>query len=329
MRWQAYGMVALLLAGGALTAGCDPEGSIQLKYDRPAQVEIPAAIRALGIAEFGGQTAEDRKWGDIASDRLAARLDAYNKTYNRYQLVDRKRLKALLDEKDLQAAFSDSSQALKAGQLAQVDAMIYGTVSVTVRDEPATRMVLDPLGRRMREVSYTRRYVMAAANFTIDNVHTGKTLATVAAVREFNSEKSGKKGDAPDLGALIGVGGAKTPPADQIVSGLIEECVQEFVAKVSPHQVMVQEKLAAAKTEAVRTGNTLAAAGAYADALAAYEAAIRDQADDHAAIFNAGLMCEATGKLDKAGEYYDRAFKLKPEKQYIEARQRVRQEAKP
>lgn len=319
---------AFLLVGSALTVGCDPEGVIQLKYDRPAQYDIPVAVKAVGVAEFGGQTGEDRKWGDIASDRLAARLDEYNKAYNRYQLVDRKRLKALLDEKDLQAAFSNSSQAQKAGQLAQVDAMIYGTVSVTVRDEPATKMVLDPLGRRMREVTYTRRYVMASANFTIDNVHTGKTLATVAAVREFNSEKSGKKGDAPDIGALIGVGGAKVPPADQVVSKLIEECVQEFVTKISPHQVTVQEKLAPAKSEAVKTGNTLAAAGAYADALSAYEAAIRDQADDHAAIFNAGLMCEATGKLDKAGEYYDRAFKLKPDKQYIEARQRVRQEAK-
>ena len=85
-------LAACVLMTGAF--GCGPKDTVELRYDRPAHYEISPKIRTLGIAEFGGKTTIDRRWGDIASDRLAAQLDTYNNKYHRYQLVDRKRLKA-------------------------------------------------------------------------------------------------------------------------------------------------------------------------------------------------------------------------------------------
>ena len=183
--------LTLPLAGVFLFAlsGCGPEEIVHLSYDRPAQYEIEPSIRQIGIAEFGGKTSDDKRWGDVASDRLASQLDIYNKKFQRYQLVDRKRLKAILDEQDLQAAFSDSSKAIEAGKIANVDAMIYGSVTVNHKDEKATRTVFDPMRRSTKTVSYTKRYVMAAVNFTIDNVQTGKTITTVSTMREYDSEK--------------------------------------------------------------------------------------------------------------------------------------------
>jgi tetratricopeptide (TPR) repeat protein len=293
---------------------------------------VPANIRAVGIAEFGGKTAADRKWGEIASDRLAGQLDTYNNKYHRYQLVDRKRLKAVLDEQDLQSAFSDSSQAVKAGKIAKVDGMIYGSATVTVRDEPATRTVFNPLTKSSKEVTYIRRYVMTAINFTFDDVATGKTLASWPAKKDYDSDKQKDKdsgsGGLSGITKMVGIGGSNSAePADKVASRLIDQCVEEFLTKISPHEVVVTEPLGKGKDEAVRTGNKLAMAKEYAEALDAYNAAIRAHGDDHEAIFNSGVMYEALGKLDKAEEMYDRAFKLKPQTQYVQARKRVRQES--
>jgi tetratricopeptide (TPR) repeat protein len=317
-RWIA------LLAGAVLaaTAGCGPEGTLQLHYDRPAEIAIAPEMRTLGIAQFEGRTPNDRRWGDIASDRLAGRLDEYNQKFHRYQLVDRKRLKAVLDQQDLNAAFSDSSKAVAAGKIAHVDAMIYGSVSVSVRDEHGMKPTIGLHG--VEEKPYTRRFIRADVNFTIDGVQTGKTLATLAAKEEYDSDKDKSGGSAAVLSA-VGLGSGPSP-ADKVVSDLIDKCVAQFVARISPHEVTVSEPLLAGKDKAVKTGNTLAMSKDYAEALEAYEAAIRANPNDDEAVFSAGLMYEALGKLDKAAEYYGRAFKIKPEPRYVQARKRVRTE---
>ena len=323
-------LLLVFIAGVLMTGafGCGPKDKVELRYDRPAQYEISPNIRTLGIAEFGGKTATERRWGDIASDRLASQLDTYNNKYHRYQLVDRKRLKAILDEQDLQAAFSDSSQAVRAGKLAKVDAMIYGSVTITSRDERVTRTKFSPLSKSPKEVSHVKRYVMTAINFTVDAVATGKTLASVATMREYDSDAD--KGDSSPVSSIakmMGIGGDKKKSVDQVASRQIDECVQEFLSKISPHEVVVTEALGRGKNDVVRTGNKLAMAKDYAEALDAYNAAIRLKPDDYEAVFNSGVMYEALGKLDEAEEMYDLAFKLKPKMQYVQARKRVRQES--
>lgn len=313
-----------VLAGAFLLCGCGPEPVVQIRYDRPATYEIPESVVSLGIAEFGGQTDEDRKWGNIAADRLAMDLDSYNRRYSRYQLVDRKRLKAILDEQDLQAAFSDPAEAVQAGRIARVDAMIYGSASVTQRDDTITRTGIDPLRRSLREVQQTRRYVMAAVNFTITDISTGKALGSVTAMREFDSDEAASDGSKV-LGAM-GFANSDLPAADQVTAQLIHECVEEFVSRISPHEVVLQEKLRKGRSEPVRTGNKLAEAGSYDEALEMYLAALEARPDDHEAAFNAGVMCEKLRRLEDAGRYYDRSFRLKPEQDYVTARQRVRRE---
>jgi tetratricopeptide (TPR) repeat protein len=311
----------------ALVAGCGAGKTIELRYDRPPAYEISQSVRKLAVAEFGGQSLADRRWGDIASDQLASDLDAYNRKFQRYELVDRKRLKGIMDERDLQLAISDTASATKAGKIANVDAIIYGSVRVNTRDEHATKMVPDfAHPGSFKTVPYTKRYCMASVNFTMDDINTSKTLAAVTATREYDSDKDTQPG-AAGLAKKLGFGGGSLPPADQVVNRLIQECVQEFLSKVSPHEQVVRERLAKGKSDAVDTGNKLAEASDYKGALEVYLQAIKEKPDDHGAMFNAGLMCEAAGDLKQAQDYYDRAFRLKPEEQYIRARQRVRTEA--
>ena len=315
-RWIALSAGAVLAA----MAGCGPEGTLQLHYDHPAQIAVAPEIRTIGIAQFEGRTPDDRRWGDIASDRLAGQLDEFNQKYHRYQLVDRKRLKAVLDQQDLNAAFSDSSKAVAAGKIAHVDAMIYGSVSVSVRDEHGLKPTFGLHG--VEEKPHIRRYILATVNFTFDNVQTGKTLDTYPGKEEYDSDKD-KSGGAAAVLSAVGLGSGPSP-ADKVVSDLVDKCVAKFLARISPHEITVTEPLLAGKDKAVKTGNTLAMSKDYAEALEAYEAAIRANPNDDEAIFNSGLMYEALGKLDKAAEYYGRAYKIKPELRYIQARDRVR-----
>ncbi len=317
--------VAMLTSLVALI-GCEDK-PLSIQYDRPAEYEIPTGVRRIAVAEFGAKTSEDRKFGEIAADELTSALDVYNKRYERFELVDRKRLRAILDERDMQEAISETSSAVQAGKIADVQAIIYGSVSVSTRDERASRMSFDLAKQRPKTVHYTKRYCMASVNFTMDDIRTGKTLAALTLTREYDSDKDAKsKGGG--VGRALGFSGDNLPPPDQILNRLIAECVEQFVRKISPHTVIVTEKMERGKSRIVQTGNKLARVGDYEEALECYLRAIRSHADDDGALFNAGLICEAMGQLEKAQEYYSRAFALKDKEKYVLARRRVRLQEK-
>ena len=95
---------------------------------------------------------------------------------------------------------------------------------------------------------------------------------------------------------------------------------------ISPHEVVVPVQLAKGKSKLVGTGNKLAVAGDYREALDCYVGAMAENPEDHGAVFNAGVMHEALGQFKQAESYYDRARKMEPKEQYIFARRRVRTE---
>ncbi len=319
-KWVVF--VLLMIPSLAVLSGCEDK-PISIGYDRPPEYQIPTSVRRIAIAEFGGRSEEDKKFGDIAADQLASELDAYNKKYERYELVDRKRLRAILDEQDMQLAISDTASAAQVGKLARVEAMIYGSVSVSTRDERASRTTIDFRSRRPKKVYYTKRYCMASVNFTMDDVQTSKTLATVTLTREYDSDKDEKASIAKSLG----FSSDNLPPPDRILGHLISECVRQFVQKISPHTVTISEKMERGKSKIVQRGNKLARAGEYADALKCYLQAIEARPDDDGAMFNAALMYEAMAKFEKAEEYYSKAFAIKDKEKYIIARKRVRVES--
>ena len=83
-------------------------------------------------------------------------------------------------------------------------------------------------------------------------------------------------------------------------------------------------RLAAVKSKAGRQGNELAGSGDYDGALKEYIAAMREQPDDDAAMFNAGLMCEVKHDMVNAAKFYDQAFHARDDARYAAALARVR-----
>jgi len=312
-----------LFVGGVLLGGCNPKKKIQLRYERPADITVPGEIKRIGIAEFGGTSPEDKRWGTIASDRLAAALAEYNRKYHRYELVDRQRLKAILDERDLQIAISDGATAGKAGKLANVQGMIYGSVRATAKETRANRQQFDPLKMTTKTVYYTHRYCVATVNFTMDDIRTGKTLATATTSREYDSDKGDSKFSM--VKKVVGLG-SDAGELDKIVARLVDDCVHDFLRQISPHEVVVTEEVQPGKSPVVGTGNKLAAAGDYSEALECYEAGMKQKPSDHEATFNAGVMQEALGRFAQAEALYDKAFKMDPKERYVLARKRVRAE---
>jgi len=306
----------------ALLAGCEDK-PIQITYDRPAEYQIPQTIRRLAVAEFGGQSAQDKKFGNIAADHLASDLDAYNKQYHRYELVDRKRLQAILEERDIQLAVSDTTSAAEAGKLANAEAIIYGSVTTSTRDEQASRMSIDFRSGNPKRVFYTKRYALASVNFTMDDLATGKTLTSVTLTEEYDSDSDEKS---KKISKALGFSSDDLPPPDQILTHLIAACVEQFVQKISPHSVTVVEKMEKGKSKIVETGNKLARTGAYDEALQCYRRALEARDDDDGAMFNMGLIYEAKGQFAEADQRYSKAFAIKANEKYILARQRVRRE---
>ena len=309
----------------AAVAGCGGSGQIvEIRYERAAREEIPARIRALAITPFEGNTHQEKQWGSVAADKLAALLHEYNRKYKRYRLVDRTALKKIMDERRLQLALSDPSTAPKLAKLARVDALTYGRVIVAARTEPHMRRVFDPLTRGFKSVRDYRRNVNVNMTFRIIDT-ASKTVIALAATRNYDSEKT-KRTTGSKIGRLIGVTGSDLSATDQVINDLLTECVDEIVGTISPHEEAVREELEKGKSDHVKTGNALAVTGEYRDALDCYLSGIEAKPDDHGAMFNAGLMYEAMGDLVKAEGLYDRAFRHDPKKsaKYARARRRVR-----
>lgn len=318
---KSYRSVWTVLVLGLLSmAGCGPERTVDFHYFRQASYEISPQIKRIAVAQFTTNGNATEALGDVASDRTASALDRENQKYNRYQIVDRKRLKQIMDERDLRIAISDPAAATKVGKLADVDGMIYGSVTASVRDEHLTREVIDPLRQGMKTVSYVRRYCLVTIHFTFDNINTGTSMASVTCKREYDSDKEGKGG----IGKAFGMGGDKAQPADAVMDRLVDQCVTEFIAKVIPHDEQVSEKLASGG--GLERGNKMAAEKEYKDALEIYLAAIERDRKDGGAYFNAGLMYEALGDFQNAEKMYGKAYSLKDDQRYLAARKRVRVE---
>lgn len=315
----------VLIAAGALATlvGCAGR-PITIIHDLPAEYPIPEDVRTIAIAAFGGATAQDRQFGGIVADLLVWQLEATNDQHSRYQLVDRKRLQELLDQRGLQLRISDTATAAEAGRIAEVDAVIYGSVSVLARDRQVSRAGPDRASDRPERIHYTRRYCTVSVNFTVDQVSTPMTLAAVTLSSQYDSPKDDQ---GQQIGRALGFWGDDLPSANQIHGWLIDACVKQFIRKISPRSVSETVELERGRSRTARKGNKLARAGDYDKALDCYVRAMEADGHDDGAAFNAGVMCEARGDSRQAEQYYSRAFALNDKEKYLLARDRVGQES--
>lgn len=115
------------------------------------------------------------------------------------------------------------------------------------------------------------------------------------------------------------------------IEGLIDQCVDAFIADITPHEEVIPVVLADVKDTIARKGNALAARGRYDEALDCYTRALLQSGDEHGILFNAGVIHEIKGNLVRAAGLYARALKLRSDEKdekCAAALRRVRRELK-
>jgi hypothetical protein len=303
--------------------GCGEDGgkeTIRVVYERQAEREVPQRIHQLAVNEFSGDDRGSGQWGQVASDKLLAALEQNNRKANRYSLVDRMGLKKILDERDLQTAFSDPEKAAShAGKLKVVDAIIYGDVLATHEKVQASKIGIDSSSLRPKTEYYDKLCCQVIVKFTMVDITNGSTLATLSTTENYDSDKDSKQSK---FAQILGHNGAES--YHEVLGVLVDKAVQKFVAYISPHEESVLVRLANVKSKAARRGNSLAGNGDYDGALTEYVAGMQEQPDDDGAMFNAGLMCEVKHDKVNAVKFYEQAFHARDDVRYSEALARAR-----
>ena len=197
MRRSSNVALAGVLAMSFWALGCGEDSSketIRVVYERQAKTEVPQRIHSLAVNEFSGDDRGSGQWGQVASDKLLADLEQSNRKANRYTLVDRMGLKKILDERDLQTAFSDPEKAAShAGKLKVVDAIIYGNVLASHEKIPTTKTKFDIASQSMKTVYYDKLCCQVIVKFTMVDVTNGSTLAMMSKTKTYDSDKDGPK----------------------------------------------------------------------------------------------------------------------------------------
>jgi len=110
---------------------------------------------------------------------------------------------------------------------------------------------------------------------------------------------------------------------DEYVRQVLGRMAEKFWVRIYPAGDTIEVNMCQGWSEYDRRGRELAKRGDYVGALAELRRAIDARPDDHAAIYNAGVICEAMGDYRQAKDYYQRAVRLQRKSVYEAGCERV------
>lgn len=113
----------------------------------------------------------------------------------------------------------------------------------------------------------------------------------------------------------------------RVMSDAARQIGQRAAEELLPHEAVVEVELAYQMVGSgagdVRSGIAAAEDGDWQLARRHFSAAVEADGNNHAALYNLGLACEATGDLLQARRAYESALSLKPEDDYQQALTRL------
>ena len=105
---------------------------------------------------------------------------------------------------------------------------------------------------------------------------------------------------------------------------VLRRFADSYLSEIFPDNSVVSSRLVKGWTKYDSQGRKLAGRGDYAGALVWFRKAVDARPDDHAALYNAGVMCEALADYNRAGRYYRRAGELSDTADYKIACERIK-----
>ncbi len=290
----------ILVACLTLAAGCGgTTRAVRFSYQEPPVCQIPASVGSVAVAEF--RAAGGEGWGGEVSRRLAEALERAELPH-RVQVLGAQA--GTTQPAGIAPVVVDTPSAVAWGKAIGADAVAYGAIHVVW---PGSQ----PSAKALGGAQVQGESCLVTVRMVIDEVRTGQTVASMSVSQRYPPQEGAPAAE------------AAAPAADALVEELIGRCVDELVARLCPETVWVNERLQFGRTRLVLDGNRLARGGKYASALDCYRQAIELSPGDDGAVFNAGLMCEALGRLEEAAEFYERAAVMRGDEHTDQALRRL------
>jgi len=130
--------------------GCAPQAEV-------INLERLAEVKRLAVLPFeDGPGFRAKNSGNAVTGFITAEMAKYRK----YQLLERSRLKTVIDEQDLQTTdLVDEQTAIKVGKMLGVDGVVLGTVSEYEMDKTTVYVYVVPVVSREYRVGATVRII--------------------------------------------------------------------------------------------------------------------------------------------------------------------------
>jgi tetratricopeptide (TPR) repeat protein len=312
-------VTAVLLLSLPLLAGCGTKLLLAATY--PAEVTLPPEIKTIAVTPFVGQTPDSKVGAEMACGLLATRLNATLGASGQYRIIERGSLQDIMKELDLaDAGITDAATAAKAGKILNADAIIIGSVQISGSEtvETKTETTYDKRGfPTTNTVQKLRRTGLASMTSKMVRPETSEIFVSKTSSHSYDSNLRG------GLSAFIN-DNSDIPAPEAIARLLLEECVTDFYNMISPHEDFFEVELVGGKSDFTKSGIELVKGGMYQEAASQFEEAVKFKADDHASVYDLGVMQMILGDLPKAKENIDKALRMKPDKKYIRVSQQLK-----
>lgn len=337
-RLAVVAMVSMIAA-----IGCGPKRPtvrVTFTYATEPSQQISEQYMKVAVknANMKGDTGEydQDKWSKMTADILRYYLQNAREEHGMpFQLVDRQHVGLAIEEQDLAAAgIADDSNDIGSAGLEGVGSILTSDITVKIDKQVGKKRTVKAMdvfahgsrwggggggGVDTEEVDEEARNITVSCQFQLKDPAGNRMIVSHSALpsQEFTRTKSSGF-----------FGSSKTEadmnPRDQVIGGMIENHVMDFLAKFIPTEWSEQIECKPSANESSIAGAKAMIAENYEGALQQFKMAIAEKDDDHASLFLAGVCCEKLKRFDEARGYYKRASSYKPkEEQYSQAVQRI------
>jgi hypothetical protein len=347
-----YRASRVVLAGTLAMAaglGCASreQAVVNFSYVVEKEKDLPPGVQTIAIvpAEIGPTT--DEKWSDMSVTILRSLIGESRSRFGTTVVVtERRDTKPVFDEADLAAAGLTNRPGGSPGQLEGADAYLLSNINVKVEKHVGKQRTLSGLdiaglfGESDHDGPYYRGDSHVAggrANVQTEEVETVTRNMTVQTAFKLVDSRNGRvleeyaprtfqATDRTKASPIFGSSKteAELTPRDEIIATLVERGAREFVSRLMPVRVDVETVVDSSTNQSCSQGVRMLRAEEFGSALAAFQAALSENPNDHRAAYGAGVASEAQGNLDKALSYYKQALAISFTPENVEARDRAK-----
>lgn len=335
---RRIGTIGLSIALGLLAAvtGCASQQTATVSFSYVVEQEkgLPPGMKTIAImpAKVGETT--DSKWSELSTTMLAALINESRGKYGTdVTVTERRDAKAVFDEGDMRAAGMATGKGGDT-KLIGAEGVLLSNINVKVEKHVGKQRTLSGLdiagfgGHRSgggRVNAETEEVETVTRNMTVQTEFKLIDSAN-GSVWEHFSPKTYHATDRTKASPIFGSSKteAELTPQDEIIGALVERGAREFVSKLMPCRIDVETEVESSGNKNCVEGVKLLRAEAYREAIAAFQAAMAEDPNDHRAAYGAGVACEATGQFEAGLKYYNKACAGQNNRTYADARDRMK-----